>query len=272
VSARRVRCWLSRVSDDWASARPHFDAVTPVRHLHARVAHPPDVVKRLVVRRLFAINRFARRVGLAPALLLDEVKGDIVKPRNSILVLAVVLLFILVSVTPRGGAQDLRLDLVDAKGNIRKPQGYRDRYQMLGAYVVLDPTSMVADALKANADEMHYTYASPGTAEFYRKNGRFADGTVLVKEVLATSHAQLTTGDAHWAKDTKVWFVMIKDDKTRFPDSPLWGDGWGWALFKSDAPDAQVATNYRKDCLGCHLPAKTTDWIYVQGYPVLNAQ
>ena len=47
---------------------------------------------------------------------------------------------------------------------------------------------------------MHFTYASPGTAEFYRENGRFADGTVLVKEVLATSHAQLTTGDAHWAQ------------------------------------------------------------------------
>jgi len=131
---------------------------------------------------------------------------------------------------------------------------------------------MVADAPTSNADEVHYTYATPGAAEFYRKNKRFADGTVLVKEVLATSHAQLTTGDAHWATATKVWFVMIKDDKNRFPDNPLWGDGWGWALFKSDAPDKQVATNYRKDCLGCHLPAKGTDWIYVQGYPVLGAR
>ena len=196
----------------------------------------------------------------------------VVTPRKLILTLTVALLSASVGGTLRGRAQDDHLDLADAKGNIRKPPEYRDRYQLLGAYVVLDPTSMVADAAKSNADEMHYTYASPGTAEFYRKNGRFADGTVLVKEVLATSHAQLTTGDAHWAKGTKVWFVMIKDDKNRFPDNPLWGDGWGWALFKSDAPDAQVATNYRKDCLGCHLPAKGTDWVYVQGYPVLGAQ
>src|SRR5262245_42223069 len=171
-----------------------------------------------------------------------------------------------------GGAQAAGFALVDSAGNIRKPAEYRDRYQLLGAYVVLDPTSMVPDAPKASGDEMHYTYASPGTAEFYRKNGRFADGAVLVKEVLATNHAPLTTGDAHWAEGTKVWFVMIKDEKNRFPDNPLWGDGWGWALFKSDAPDAQVATNYRKDCLGCHLPAKGTDWVYVQGYPVLGAQ
>jgi hypothetical protein len=59
---------------------------------------------------------------------------------------------------------------------------------------------------------------------------KFADGTVLVKEVFGTDHAQMTTGDAHWAKDTKVWFVLIKDSKGRYPNNPLWGDGWGWAL------------------------------------------
>jgi len=160
---------------------------------------------------------------------------------------------------------------VDATGNIRKPPDYRDRYQILGTFMVLDAIPMAAGA-EPSGHEMHFTYASPGTAEFYRKNGKFADGTVLVKEVLATSHAQLTTGDAHWAKDMKQWFVMIKDDKGRFPGNPLWADGWGWALFKSDAPDKQVATNYRKDCLGCHIPAKSTDWIYVQGYPVLGKQ
>src|SRR5262245_50406207 len=159
---------------------------------------------------------------------------NIMTPRNSIVAVTLALLTASLGVTLRGGAQDGFPDLVDAKGNIRKPPGYRDRYQMLGAYMLLDPASMVPGAQKASGDELHYTYASPGTAEFYRKNGRFADGTVLVKEVLSTAHAPLTTGDAHWAKDTKVWFVMIKDEKNRYPDNPLWGDGWGWALFKSE--------------------------------------
>jgi hypothetical protein len=154
-------------------------------------------------------------------------------------------------------------DLVDKTGDIRKPADFRDLYQELGVYTPVDLN---------NNTEMHYTYAPPGTAEYYRKNGKFADGTVLVKEVFATDHAQLTTGDAHWATATKVWFVMIKDDKGRYPGNPLWGDGWGWALFKSDAPDKQVATNYKKDCLGCHVPAKATDWVYVQGYPVLKSK
>ena len=153
-------------------------------------------------------------------------------------------------------------ELVDKTGNIRKPTDYRNHYQALGTYTVLDP----------KGNQMHFTYASPGTAEYYRRNGRFADGTVLVKEVFGTDHAQMTTGDAHWASGTKVWFVLIKDEKHRFPDSSLWGDGWGWALFKADAPDKQVAVDYKKDCLGCHIPAKSTDWIYVRGYPVLSSK
>jgi len=153
-------------------------------------------------------------------------------------------------------------DLVDKTGNIRKPADYRDLYQLLGTYTVLDPKE----------NQMHVTYASLGTAEYYRKNGKFPDGAVLVKEVFGTEHAQLTTGDSHWASGTKVWFVKIKDDRNRFPQNALWGDGWGWALFKADAPDKQVATDYKKDCLGCHIPAKSTDWTYVQGFPVLSSK
>jgi hypothetical protein len=52
----------------------------------------------------------------------------------------------------------------------------------------------------------------------------------------------------------------------------LWADGWGWALFNADSPDKQVATDYRKDCWGCHVPAASTDRVYIQGYPVLSSK
>ena len=104
--------------------------------------------------------------------------------------------------------------LVDKSGNISKPADVRDTYQSLGAYTVLDP----------RGNQMHMTYASPGSAEAYRKTGKFPDGTVLVKEVFGTEHAQMTTGDAHWASGTKVWFVLIKDEKGRYKDNPLSGE------------------------------------------------
>src|SRR5262245_36543511 len=97
--------------------------------------------------------------------------------RSLILTLTLVVLTGSHAARSRGVTQDDHLDLVDAKGNIRKPPDYRDRYQAFGTYTVLD----------AKGNEMHYTYASPGTAEYYRKNRRFADGTVLVKEVFATN-------------------------------------------------------------------------------------
>src|SRR5258708_30235986 len=152
--------------------------------------------------------------------------------------------------------------LVDESGNIRKPADYRDHYQALGTWAVLNPTG----------NELHVVYASPGAAEYYRKNGKFADGTVLVKEVFATDHAQMTTGDAYRAAAMIQWFVMIKDEKHRFPKSGLWGDGWGWALFKADAPDKQVANNFKTHCISCHVPAQSTDWVYIQGYPVLKSK
>jgi len=153
-------------------------------------------------------------------------------------------------------------NLVDQNGNIRKPKDYRDRYQMLGAYTVTDP----------KGDQMHFTYASPGAAEYYRQNKNFADGTVLVKEILRTDHAKMTSGNAEWATDTEAWFVMVKDARGRYSSNALWGDGWGWALFKSDAPDKQVATDYKKECRSCHQPAKADDWVYVKGYPVLQSK
>ena len=66
-------------------------------------------------------------------------------------------------------------------------------------------------------NQMHVTYASPGTAAYYRKTGKFPDGAVLVKEICGTDHVQLTTGDAHWASGIQVWFVQIKDEKVATP-------------------------------------------------------
>ena len=88
-------------------------------------------------------------------------------------------------------------DLVDKTGNIRKPADYRDLYQLLGTYTVLDP----------KGNQMHVTYASPGTAEYYRKNRKFPDGAVLVKEVFETRYDAETRvlGGVHRGKWFKAW-------------------------------------------------------------------
>jgi hypothetical protein len=151
---------------------------------------------------------------------------------------------------------------VTKDGGITRPTDYRDNFEHLGTYAV---------ATKPNqpVDEMHIVYARPGDVRAYRRDGKFPDGATLVKEVTKVGSERLTTGQSHWATDMKLWFVMIKDAKGRFPENDLWGDGWGWALFLAKDPARNAATDYKVDCKGCHVPARKDDWIYVRGYPAL---
>ena len=164
---------------------------------------------------------------------------------------------------PPARASDNFSPYVTKDGSISRPTDYRETFLHLGTYAV---------ATKPNqpVDEMHNVYSRPEDIRAYRQNGKFPDGAVLVKEITPVGSARLTTGQSHWSTDVKVWFVMIKDSKGRFPGNDLWGDGWGWALFKANEPAHNVATNYETDCKTCHIPARRDDWVYVRGYPVLR--
>lgn len=123
------------------------------------------------------------------------------------------------------------------------------------------------------ASGFHDVYTEAASVEAYRKTGEFPDGATLVKELRAHETGKYTTGDevSLATSSLKQWFVMVKDTEGRFSDNALWGDGWGWALFKPDDSSVNVAADYKTDCLGCHVPAKDTDLVYIQGYPTLTA-
>jgi len=148
---------------------------------------------------------------------------------------------------------------VTAEGAIQLPRDYRG-WRLLGTWSV---------AGEDGAAELHAVYARPETLAAYRRDSRFPDGAVLVKEVRATATADMTTGRVSRAAALKGWFVMVKDDRSRFPGQGLWGDGWGWAWLDAASPAETTTTDYREDCLACHVPARATDWVYVEGYPDL---
>ena len=150
---------------------------------------------------------------------------------------------------------------VNSQGNIALPTNFETEWVHLGSWAVLE-NGLVKD--------FHGVYAPKEEVRFYQLNGRFPDGAILVKDVRNARGSKHTTGDAYWAEDVAVWFVMIKDEKRRFPNNPLWGEGWGWGLFKGGNRQQQVATDYKKDCLQCHVPVKDKDWLYAYGYPVLG--
>ena len=150
---------------------------------------------------------------------------------------------------------------VNSEGEISLPADFRLRMVHLGSWFVPE----------GPASGFHDVYTEAASAESYRRTGEFPDGTTLVKELRSHEVGNYSTGTdvAHATGDIKQWFVMVKDRKGRFEGNPLWGEGWGWALFQPKDRSVNVATNYRTECLGCHLPARETDHIYVEAYTTL---
>jgi len=152
---------------------------------------------------------------------------------------------------------------VDTNGNISFPQGFRTSMVHLGSWFVPE----------GGASGFHDVYTEKDSVEAYRRTGKFPDGATIVKELRMAQSADFTTGKgvSYATSELKQWFVMIKDSKNRFADNPLWGEGWGWALYKPDNLGKNAATDFRTDCLGCHVPAKDQDWVYTEAYPTLKA-
>lgn len=153
--------------------------------------------------------------------------------------------------------------VVEANGNLRVPAHYRTSYQFLGSWAIAAGKGQGSKAL-------HIVYASPGTIAAYRKAGRFPDGSVLVKEVYQTATQPMATGTVSHAQNLQGWFVMVKESKDIHPNNKLWGDGWAWSWFDAGNPLKTTSTDYKKDCLPCHTPARATDLVYVRGYPPLH--
>jgi hypothetical protein len=153
---------------------------------------------------------------------------------------------------------------VDEQGNISFPDGFRTSMVHLGSWYVPE----------GGASGFHDVYTEKESVEAYRKTGKFPDGATIVKELRASDAGTYTTGaNVSYATDgLKQWFVMIKDEKGRFTDNPIWGVGWGGALYKPDDSGINVASNYKTDCLGCHVPAKSNDWVYTEAYPTLSKE
>jgi len=151
---------------------------------------------------------------------------------------------------------------VDGKGNISLPKDFRTNWVHLGSWAVPAKTDPGAG--------FHDVYSQPESVEYYLKNGRFPDGAVLVKEIRKAEWREMTTGHVVSEGDVDTTFVMVRDDKGRFKGNPNWGDGWGWGLFKASDPSINASGNYKEVCIPCHLDAKDTDWVYVEGYPTLR--
>ncbi len=184
--------------------------------------------------------------------------------KRSLVIAAVALVVGAITVSSGNSSAESFSPYVDDKGNISIPKDFRN-WQFLGSWGVATDEDN-----KVGSKGFHNVFTQPETLSAFRKTGKFPDGAVLVKELLKAKTESMTTGEISYATETEGWFIMIKDAEGRFKDNKLWGDGWGWALFKSDNPGKTVTEDYKTDCLTCHVPARKDDWVYLRGYPGLK--
>ncbi|MET4220797.1 hypothetical protein ACVWWG_006281 [Bradyrhizobium sp. LB7.2] len=79
------------------------------------------------------------------------------------------------------------VSLADRDGHLHVPDDYRSTYQLLGSWAIAADDSH-------GSKELHVVYASPGVIDAYRRDKRFPDGAVLVKEVFKAATSEMTTG------------------------------------------------------------------------------
>jgi len=130
---------------------------------------------------------------------------------------------------------------------------------------------------KAMFPEFHYTYMEPTAWEHFKRTGKFAEGTQIVKElVLLADGADKnpdgsileSPGRGFYAGKPIVLALEYKDSK-RFPDAP---GGWGFFDFSTGSGQPYKATatvHPYENCAACHELAKDTDYVFTQHYPVL---
>ena len=151
---------------------------------------------------------------------------------------------------------------VEKDGAILLLENYRLNWTHLGSWYV--------ESKEGEPGSVHDVYAEPEAVVAFRISGKWPQGATIVKEIRTSQKRKMSTGNVHWDGQITQWFVMVKDTNNAFRGNPNWGRGWGWGLYSIDDPKKNISTDFKIDCLGCHVPAEHTDWIYTQGYPILH--
>jgi len=116
--------------------------------------------------------------------------------------------------------------------------------------------------------EFHNVYIHPDDYNYWQKNGKWQDGTILVKELVLVGKKQEVSGNGYFMGDFTGLEVTIKD-KGLFPDEP---GNWAYFSFGHAYPLAETAKAFpTAACNGCHAASAADDFVFTQDYPILRA-
>ena len=148
-------------------------------------------------------------------------------------------------------------------GKLKQPVGYRE-WVFIGT--PLTPNEL--NDGHATFPEFHNVYIDPGSFAYWRKTGKFRDGTVIIKDLVGVGSKKAPSGNGYFEGDYTGMEAAIKDSK-RFKDEP---GNWAYFDFGRNIPHkGEVAKKPTEQCNTCHEKFAKTDWVFTQYYPVLRA-
>ncbi len=116
--------------------------------------------------------------------------------------------------------------------------------------------------------EFHNVYIHPDDYNYWQTNGKWQDGTILVKELVLVGKKQEVSGNGYFMGDFTGLEVTIKDKKL-YPDEP---GNWAYFSFGHSYPLAKTAKAFpTAACNACHAASAADDFVFTQDYPILRA-
>ena len=125
--------------------------------------------------------------------------------------------------------------------------------------------------------EFHSVYIERENLRYYQKNGKFPEGTVLVKELALAQVGKhpdgsldSASGRGYFPSTLNGLDVMVKDSK-RFAET----NNWGFFTFGHHAEPYEAAAKESSisQCAYCHIAhVASTDMVWVQYYPLLKTK
>jgi hypothetical protein len=128
------------------------------------------------------------------------------------------------------------------------PKGYREWTHVKS--MVIQPGHALYDAFGG----IHHLYANAKALAGYRAGGKFADGSVIVFDLLEARSADHAVQEGA----RKVVGVMVKDARRYVATG-----GWGFEGFKGDSTtERAVGANAAAACYACHTARKDNDFVF----------
>ena len=152
-----------------------------------------------------------------------------------------------------------------SNGQLERPAGYRE-----WVYVGTPLTPNDMNNGKAAFPEFHNVYIDPESWAYWKKQGKFRENTILIKELVGVGSKAAVSGQGYFMGNFVGLEATIKSKKY-FPDEP-----GNWAYFSFSTPDLKTLKTTSKpfpsaSCNGCHETSAADDFVFTQYYPVLRA-